>query len=191
MTDCYSVSALDYLERSLALRRQGDLKGFFHAAFELRCALERTPLDYAVLAGGGRQAVLKHPGKYKPRDVFTLAREIDPEIEMRISFTNLVLRSLGILSEKDAFDLGFLETAHKKCNQYLHALRDPVETVDDPEWVGQLKTFLDETGARLLAMWRSNRGILERGPKNDSLWALYKSGKYSDEQILSMLTLSE
>ncbi len=193
MREQYGIGSLDYLERSRALCQSQDLESLFHAAFELRCALERTPFDYLVMISGGEQAkVMKHPGKYKPKDVFALARDVDPEVEKKLHFACLVLRSLGHGVEAEAVDLGFLAQAHRECGQYLHAQKDPTATVEDPEWVDRLREFLVETGDRLLAMWRANRAVMVNlSSSGEATWQLFKSGKYSDDQIVTMLRLAE
>jgi len=159
----------------------------------LRCALERTPFDYLVLmTGGDSNEVLKHPGKYKPRDVFALARALDSEIEDRIRFGSLLLRSENLISEEESFDPKWLAEAHRECDQYLHAQKDPATTVDDSAWVEDLRLFLGKTAEKLLAMWKANQGVPVKLTRSGSeLWKLFKSRKYNDEQMIRMMRLAE
>ena len=47
--DRYEVSAIGYLIRCQEILTRADTRSLFYAAFELRCALERTPFDFHLL----------------------------------------------------------------------------------------------------------------------------------------------
>jgi len=194
--DAYRITAVDYLRRCLELAESKDLRRLFYAALELRFALERTPFDYLVLmlkaANKDPEKALSQPKKYKPNDVFNLARAVDPEIEMKMRFAALMLRAHRLVPENAAIlDPRWLSAAHRDCDRYLHAQKDPEATVEDPEWVAGFRAFLTEASATLLSLWRTPAAMPQTlTPAGEAVWEHFKTGNYSDEQIVSMLRLS-
>ena len=189
----YEVSARGYLRRAIELREGGGRQNLFYAAFELRCALERTLIDYlALLIHPDDPSTLLGPKIYKPKAVMARVREVDPEFEQRLHFTSLLMRAYGRTNSETRFDFDWVCNAHESLDKYLHHQKDPTETVDDEEWMAQLEADVDNTRERLLSMWRANRTYLkESNLQDDPLYQLYKSGKYTDDEIIGMLRLSD
>lgn len=186
---------MDYLSRCLTLLKLQDTPSLFYAAFELRCALERTPFDFYLLVTEVEptSAVAKSKS-YHPKDLFALAEKEEPELEKKIHFSSLLLRYYGQASGSERFDLAWIKSYHGRCGQYLHLIKNPMATVWDESWLATFRGFLEETSDKSLRMWKTNRGIApERSwtASGKAIWELFKSGEYSDEEVLGMLRISE
>jgi len=181
-----------------SLSRPAEANGYsvvFFAAFELRCALERTPFDFYLLVSerDPGEAIEKSKA-YLPKDLFALAEQEEPELEKKIQFSSLLLRFHGQASGNEPFDLAWIKSYHGRCGQYLHLVKDPKTTVWSDEWLAAFRAFVEETNAKLLAMWRTNRGVLPERKwteKGRAMWELFKSGSDTDEQIIGMFRLSD
>ena len=65
---------------------------------------------------------------------------------------------------------------------------DIEDPLNDPEWVDDRRRVLAETGERLLAMWKNNHAFtVSMGSSSEDVWRLFKSGKYSDGEIVEKL----
>jgi hypothetical protein len=157
--------------------------------------LERTPFDFYLLVSerDPGEAIEKSKA-YLPKDLFALAEQEEPELEKKIQFSSLLLRFHGQASGNEPFDLAWIKSYHGRCGQYLHLVKDPKTTVWSDEWLAAFRAFVEETNAKLLAMWRTNRGVLPERKwteKGRAMWELFKSGSDTDEQIIGMFRLSD
>jgi len=189
----YNVTTGGYLQRAEELRKLDGLANLFYAAFELRCALERTMVDFLVLITqpDPPEQYIKG-GQYKPRVVLGIIRKTDPEFERRLHYTRLVMQASGVTRTNTPFDFDWVCDSHDALNVYLHHQKDPNLTVLVTEWVAGLEQNVDSIRAKLLAMWKSNRGYLESTTfAGDQVYELFKTRMHSDEEIVRMLRLSD
>lgn len=189
----YKVTTAGYLARAESLRKDGGLTNLFYAAFEIRCALERTMVDFLVLTAHTiPPGELIRDGQYKPRVVLGLIRKEAPEFEKRLHFTRLVMLASGVVSTNVPFDFEWVCDSHDTLNGYLHHQKDPESTTENKEWISKFESNVDSIRCRLLEMWKSNRGFLKdhNGP-GDQVWKLFRTGSYTDREIIRMLQMSD
>ncbi|MEW5702049.1 MAG: hypothetical protein AB1792_07465 [Candidatus Zixiibacteriota bacterium] len=191
--DDYQVTTTGYLTRAEKLRETDTLQNLFYAAFEVRCALERTLVDFLVLVLNPKKPDLYlRRSDYQPKVVLRMIRRVDPDFEKRLRFTRLLLQANGLTRSNVPFDFEWVCSSWDRINTYLHHQKDPDSTVSNPEWVGQFETCVDTVRTKLLAMWKSNRGYLkEPNSKGDQVYELFLTGEYTDQQIINMLRLSD
>ena len=186
---------MDYLSRCLEILTRTDTRSLFYAAFELRCALERTPFDFHLLVTETLEATaIKKSKAYQPKDLFALAENEEPDLEKKIHFSSLLMRVRGIASGDERFDLKWIKSYHGRCGEYLHLVKNPNTTVWDDQWLFKFRLFLEQTSGKLLRMWNTNRGIAkekEWTANGRAVWELFESGKQTDEEIMRMLRLSD
>jgi hypothetical protein len=190
--DEYQVTTVGYLKRAERLREASSLQNLFYAAFELRCALERTFVDLLILVVNPKDPAPYLQNDYKPRSILRRIRRIHADFEKRLHFTRLLLQASGVTRTNEGFDFEWVCSSWDHINAYLHRQKDPDLTVNNPEWVRHFEELVDTIRAKLLAMWKSNRSYLKEPPaENDQLYELFLTGKYSDQEVIRMLRLAD
>lgn len=176
-----------YLDRALANLRAFDASRdgalLFYASLEFRFAIERFLFAYLTRV---RADISKTQEKlYEAGKLRAAILDAEPDFFAKLRFTNLCVAAMQLPLEIPLPDLDHLGSLYGKIGRYLHAIKRPGDTLQNPEWWSDFLSVLHETETTLAPLASQPIAGFKLNENGLALFEEFKSGKKTPEEVKS------
>lgn len=159
---------------------------YFYCAWEFRNAFERFVFELLKLSESQFKRITKAMLKqYQPKKLFDSLREIEPDYESLWVFINLLLSVYLPEDFPKTLDRDKLTEVYGKLNNYLHALKDPVNTTEIDLWWVNFRKLLKEADSLLTYLTYPTFGTIDLNERGRDQYRRWKEGEIDDSALIS------
>ncbi|MCH7886977.1 MAG: hypothetical protein IIA58_03350 [Candidatus Marinimicrobia bacterium] len=186
----YEISSGDYHLRGRKCfeiaEKSADQQYYFYCAWEFRNAIERFPFELLVLSYTAFQRISKNKlKKYQPDKIFISLKQIEPDYESLWVFINLLLSVHYPEDFPKTLDRDKLTDVYGKLNSYLHALKNPADTIEITLWWASFRTVLMEADSLLTYLTYPAFGTIHLNERGRDQYHRWNEGEIDDSALIS------
>jgi hypothetical protein len=126
---------------------------------------------------------------YRAEDLRKQIEKTAPDFYERIDFLNLWFEAQRLSHRVEKPNLDLLCKLWGRLGNYLHAQKEPKETVGKKDWWVKFDGLLLETRTELEKALKKDRGALRLNNRGMALYELFRTGKYTRQQIINMIRI--
>ncbi len=178
----YFERAIDNLIR---FEKTHDASFLLYAALEFRMGIERYLFMWLFTIH--KDLNKKHMKLYRPRDLKRSILKIEPEFMLKLEFAKALTEANNLQIPFILPDLDKLSEIYGQLGAYLHAIKDPNETVENSEWWKSLSALLNRTKTILYPLVSTELIWPEMNEHGKSAYQKFKNGLLTYEALVTLL----
>ncbi|MBA7653641.1 hypothetical protein ES703_61498 [subsurface metagenome] len=166
-----------------AYSKLGAKTNLFYSALEYRSCIERLLFEHLALLNLS-DLPKKFLKLYRAKDLRYAILDIEPEFLRKLEYINIMFEAIGVSNRVFIPDLDNLNGFYGRLGDYLHALKEPGETVDRNEWWDGFLKIIEQVDTYLQGVSGHDFGSFKLNDRGLETFEQWKNGKLSNSELV-------